>query len=117
MIGRVLAIGALVTALVLMTRAACPRVCDDEFYQSVRSPDGIHEARIGIRGCGATTQDVTVLQVGVGSEYEDAVVVPGEGMVDYEWTSDGGTLVVRIPRATASIEPIRRIRGVNIRIE
>ena len=87
-------------AFVVVARAGCPSACDDEPVASVASPDRRHTALVVARGCGATADFVTAVQVEsagwLSSSRQDVLVIRGSESVGLVWSTDGKTLQVKV---------------------
>jgi len=110
---KLLLVVLLLLVFAAILRSSCGALCGDDMYEALKSSDGRHEARLVRRSCGATTDFVTVVQVGVDDRYTDAVSVIGQGNILLEWRDSGRTLAVTLPPGYQGHESIPRTRDVS----
>jgi hypothetical protein len=111
---------ALLLLFAVVIRAGCGDLCGEDVQGELKAEDGRHEARVVVRSCGATTDFVTVVQVGVGGEYQDALSVAGQGKVLLEWRDSGRTLEVVLPpgyQSRTGASPTSEVNGVRVVVE
>ena len=87
----------LLIGCIVIARVGCGSLCEDEVQGDVASEDGTHHARIVIRGCGATTDFVTVVQLGANGRYRDIFSVEGQADLRLGWRASGQRLVISVP--------------------
>jgi hypothetical protein len=117
---KLLLVFGLLVLFAVVIRSSCGDLCGDDPYPEVKSGDGRHDARLVIRNCGATTELVTVVQVGAHGRYTDVISVPGRDAVGIEWRDSGRTLAVSLYpglRATEGGSRTMEVDGVPIVIE
>lgn len=112
-------VGLTLTAVLLvMLRLAFGSDCDQEVQQSLTSPDRRHTARIAIRSCGATVEFVTVVEVGRGESFTEALAISGRTILDLKWSDASDALLIGVGATPAEkVYPkAREIDGVRVEV-